>query len=155
ANLPNNGKQAQQQQHAANGLPANQQQQQAPASGPQFGGNGQPPTIINGQPLSGQVSISPISAGSGKESVFVRMSNKIISLELNLSLSSQYLEELSQKYRRQMDEMQKNFNQTVVRLNENAKRAAEKDNRQQQLLDKLEARILQLENGVWLLLLFV
>lgn len=88
---------------------------------------------------------TPISGSSSKETIFIRMINKIKTLELNLSLSSQYLEELSQRYRRQMDEMQKNFNQTVFKLNETSKNAAEKDNRQQLLLDKLGSKISELE----------
>ena len=114
------------------------------------------PPVIAAQPLpSGQHSPPPLSGSASKESIFVRMSNKIRSLELNLSLSSQYLEELSQRYRRQMEEMQRNFNQTVFRLNESARLAAEKDNRQQTLLDRLSARIEQLENLFYLLTFFV
>jgi hypothetical protein len=113
--------------------------------------------VISGQLPAhhGQMHLSPISASQSKESVFVRMSNKIRALELNLSLSSQYLEELSQRYRRQMDEMQRNFNQTVFRLNETARLAAEKDNRQQVLLDRLGSRIQQLELCVYSLVFLV
>ena len=83
------------------------------------------------------------------------MMNKIKTLELNLSLSSQYLEELSQRYRRQMDEMQKNFNQTIFKLNETSKSAAEKDNRQQLLLDKLGSKICELEEKLFILIAII
>ena len=48
-----------------------------------------------------------------KESVFVRLSNRIKVLERNMSLSSQYLEELSRRYKRQVDDMQKSLNRTL------------------------------------------
>jgi len=41
----------------------------------------------------------PIIIANGKEAVFMRLSNRIKVLELNMSLSSQYLEKLSQHYR--------------------------------------------------------
>lgn len=67
------------------------------------------------------------SATAGqKESVFMRMSNRIKALEINMSLSSQYLQELSQRYRRQMDDMQRAFNRTIGTLNDTARKAAEK-----------------------------
>lgn len=48
-----------------------------------------------------------------KESVFVRLSNRIKVLERNMSLSGQYLEELSRRYKRQVDDMQKALNRTL------------------------------------------
>ena len=48
-----------------------------------------------------------------KESVFVRLSNRIKVLERNMSLSGQYLEELSRRYKRQVDDMQKTLNRTL------------------------------------------
>ena len=42
---------------------------------------------------------APIVIANGKEAVFIRLSNRIRMLELNMSLSSQYLEKLSQHYR--------------------------------------------------------
>lgn len=41
----------------------------------------------------------PLIIGNGKEAVYMRLSNRIKILELNMSLSSQYLEKLSQHYR--------------------------------------------------------
>ena len=71
-----------------------------------------------------------ISTGSGmvqsKESVVIRLSNRIKALEVNLSLSSQYLEELSLRYRKQMEEMQRAFNITISKLNDTNIRAAER-----------------------------
>ncbi|XP_054283481.1 SUN domain-containing ossification factor [Macrosteles quadrilineatus] len=42
-----------------------------------------------------------------KESVFVRLANRIKALERNMSLSGQYLEELSRRYKRQVEELQR------------------------------------------------
>ncbi|EEC01196.1 hypothetical protein IscW_ISCW000835 [Ixodes scapularis] len=81
--------------------------------------------------------------GSQKESVFMRINNRIKALELNMSLSGQYLEELSRRYRRQMDDMQRAFNRTVGALNETAHAAAQRDLRQQAALVRLQQ---QLEN---------
>lgn len=86
----------------------------------------------NSQPSSQQQqnggSNGYITTGSAqsKESVVIRLSNRIKALEVNLSLSSQYLEELSLRYRKQMEEMQKAFNITISKLNDTNIRAAER-----------------------------
>lgn len=82
-------------------------------------------------------------SGNQKESVFMRINNRIKALELNMSLSGQYLEELSRRYRRQMDDMQRAFNRTIGALNETAYKAAEQDLRQHEALVHLQQ---QLEN---------
>ncbi|CAL4063056.1 unnamed protein product [Meganyctiphanes norvegica] len=50
---------------------------------------------------------------TNKESVMVRLSNKIKVLESNVTISSAYLEELSRRYKRQMEDMYKAFNTTA------------------------------------------
>jgi uncharacterized coiled-coil protein SlyX len=70
--------------------------------------------------------LSGSSVTQSKESVVLRLSNRIKALEVNLSLSSQYLEELSLRYRKQMEEMQRAFNITISKLNDTASRAAER-----------------------------
>uniref|UniRef100_A0A674K581 SUN domain-containing protein n=1 Tax=Terrapene triunguis TaxID=2587831 RepID=A0A674K581_9SAUR len=65
-----------------------------------------------------------VHGSNQKESVFMRLNNRIKALEVNMSLSSRYLEELSQRYRKQMEEMQKAFNKTIVKL-QNTSRIAE------------------------------
>jgi uncharacterized coiled-coil protein SlyX len=82
--------------------------------------SGQP--VVNG---NGHLSGSSVTPQS-KESVVLRLSNRIKALEVNLSLSSQYLEELSLRYRKQMEEMQRAFNITISKLNDTASRAAER-----------------------------
>ena len=54
------------------------------------GGNG---AALNGAALNG----AAVHGSSQKESVFMRLNNRIKALEMNMSLSSRYLEELSQR----------------------------------------------------------
>lgn len=50
-----------------------------------------------------------IRASSPPESVFLRLSNRIKTLEKNMTLSTQYLEELSRRYKKQIEELQLSF----------------------------------------------
>ncbi|XP_054706369.1 SUN domain-containing ossification factor-like isoform X2 [Uloborus diversus] len=105
--------------------------------------------------LQGKVEPAIFSAGATagqKESVFMRMSNRIKALEINMSLSSQYLQELSQRYRRQMEEMQRAFNRTIGTLNDTARKAAEKDFKQQEILNTLQLQVTNLSETVEFLL---
>ncbi|KAF7270055.1 hypothetical protein GWI33_016960 [Rhynchophorus ferrugineus] len=60
--------------------------------------------------LSNEPTQSPLTTATTiqgqKESVFLRLSNRIKALERNMSLSAQYLEELSKRYKKQVEEMQ-------------------------------------------------
>lgn len=76
-----------------------------------------------------------------KESVFLRLSNRIKTLERNMSLSSQYLEELSRRYKKQVEEMQRLLEKTITTLDEERKG---KDDR----IDRLEAKIGQLTQSI-------
>lgn len=69
-------------------------------------------------PPSSTLASLPGVATSTKESVFLRLNNRIKTLELNISLSSQYLSELSKKYRKQMEDIQRAFNRTSRLFNE-------------------------------------
>ncbi|KRZ62237.1 Presenilins-associated rhomboid-like protein, mitochondrial [Trichinella nativa] len=55
----------------------------------------------------------PGSSTSSKESVFIRLNNRLKTLEMNVSLSSQYLSELSRNYKRQIEEIQRLLNKTM------------------------------------------
>ncbi|GBM12538.1 SUN domain-containing ossification factor [Araneus ventricosus] len=98
------------------------------------------------------VTVSGVSTAGQKESVFMRMSNRIKSLELNMSLSSQYLQELSQRYRRQMEDMQRAFNRTIGTLNDTARKAAERDLKQQDILNALQLQVSNLTQTVEILM---
>ncbi|CAL8256212.1 unnamed protein product [Merluccius merluccius] len=103
------------------------------------GGNG------NGAMLNG----ATVHGSSQKESVFMRLNNRIKALEMNMSLSSRYLEELSQRYRKQMEEMQRAFNKTIVKLQNTSRMAEEQDQKQTDSIQVLQS---QLENVTKLML---
>lgn len=91
----------------------------------------------------------PLSASQAKESsVFIRMSNKIKALEVNLSLSNQFLEELNQRYRKNAEEMQQIINETLVKLNETAQSAAERDEKNKEMLNDLQSRLILAEDQI-------
>ncbi|XP_068196500.1 SUN domain-containing ossification factor-like isoform X2 [Antennarius striatus] len=91
----------------------------------------------------------PVHGSSQKESVFMRLNNRIKALEVNMSLSGRYLEQLSQRYRRQMEEMQKAFNKTIMKLQNTSRMAEEQDQRQTESIQSLQV---QLENVTRLVL---
>lgn len=71
--------------------------------------------------------LSPPTLPQGqKESVFLRLSNRIKALERNMSLSSQYLEELSRRYKKQVEEMQRLLDKTINTFNEENKKKEER-----------------------------
>uniref|UniRef100_A0A1A7YWX2 SUN domain-containing ossification factor n=1 Tax=Iconisemion striatum TaxID=60296 RepID=A0A1A7YWX2_9TELE len=90
-----------------------------------------------------------VHGSSQKESVFMRLNNRIKALEMNMSLSSRYLEELSQRYRKQMEEMQKAFNKTIIKLQNTSRIAEEQDQKQTESIQVLQS---QLENVTKLML---
>uniref|UniRef100_A0A8D3CJ30 SUN domain-containing ossification factor n=1 Tax=Scophthalmus maximus TaxID=52904 RepID=A0A8D3CJ30_SCOMX len=90
-----------------------------------------------------------VHGSSQKESVFMRLNNRIKALEMNMSLSSRYLEELSQRYRKQMEEMQRAFNKTIIKLQNTSRIAEEQDQRQTDSIQLLQN---QLENVTKLML---
>lgn len=72
-----------------------------------------PPTpIATNSDTNGQVNTATSQVPTGsqsqgqRESVWQKLSNKIKSLERNVSLSSGYLEELSVQYKKQIDDLQ-------------------------------------------------
>uniref|UniRef100_A0A1B6DYA5 SUN domain-containing protein n=2 Tax=Clastoptera arizonana TaxID=38151 RepID=A0A1B6DYA5_9HEMI len=75
-----------------------------------------------------------------KESVFVRLANRIKTLERNMSLSGQYLEELSRRYKRQVEEMQK----ALVAAADERKRGEEREERTGEQLVQLSEKVAQL-----------
>ncbi|XP_016076933.1 PREDICTED: SUN domain-containing ossification factor isoform X2 [Miniopterus natalensis] len=82
-----------------------------------------------------------VHGSNQKESVFMRLNNRIKALEVNMSLSGRYLEELSQRYRKQMEEMQKAFNKTIIKLQNTSRIAEEQDQRQTESIQLLQAQL--------------
>lgn len=96
-----------------------------------------------------QIDENPVVINPGtnqKESVLMRLSNRIRMLEQNMSLSSAYLEDLSQRYKKQMDEMQRVFNQTTARIAKSSKKAEENEEKQQEMIESAGRRSSELEN---------
>ncbi|KAK2901509.1 hypothetical protein Q8A67_009624 [Cirrhinus molitorella] len=92
---------------------------------------------------------APAHASNQKESVFMRLNNRIKVLEMNMSLSGRYLEQLSQRYRKQVEEMQRAFNKTIIKLQNTSRMAEEQDQRQ---TDSIQSLQVQLENVTQLVL---
>ncbi|KAI9563673.1 hypothetical protein GHT06_011137 [Daphnia sinensis] len=82
-----------------------------------------------------------------KESVFVRLSNRIKVLERNMSLSGQYLEELSRRYKRQVDDMQKSLNRTLQTLNDTLQRMSTQEAHYQLVLSQLHGDMAELKTS--------
>ncbi|XP_053247046.1 SUN domain-containing ossification factor isoform X2 [Podarcis raffonei] len=82
-----------------------------------------------------------VHGSNQKESVFMRLNNRIKALEVNMSLSSRYLEELSQRYRKQMEEMQKAFNKTIIKLQNTSHIAEQQDLKQTEAIQLLQAQL--------------
>ncbi|XP_067624841.1 SUN domain-containing ossification factor isoform X2 [Eurosta solidaginis] len=83
-----------------------------------------------------------IPSGPQSESVFIRLSNRIKALERNMSLSGQYLEELSRRYKKQVEELQLTLTQTV----QTVRTLEEHSRRQSELFQLLAQRNSQLKD---------
>ncbi|KAG8436681.1 hypothetical protein GDO86_007680 [Hymenochirus boettgeri] len=82
-----------------------------------------------------------------KESVFMRL-NTALSHGSKYVTYSRYLEELSQRYRKQMEEMQRAFNKTILKLQNTSRIAEEQDQRQTDAIQLLQAQLLNMSQLV-------
>ncbi|EDW13509.2 uncharacterized protein LOC6578150 isoform X2 [Drosophila mojavensis] len=84
-----------------------------------------------GTGTAGSLNLQPkLTHGPQSESVFIRLSNRIKALERNMSLSGQYLEELSRRYKKQVEELQQTLTQqalTVRTLEDQSRRYLEQE----------------------------
>ncbi|XP_033608722.1 SUN domain-containing ossification factor isoform X2 [Cryptotermes secundus] len=87
-----------------------------------------------------------------KESVFVRLSNRIKALERNMSLSGQYLEELSRRYKKQVEEMQRAFNRTLAAVAEESRKGEEREQKRVEEMAALQKQLATLTFSVEMLL---
>jgi hypothetical protein len=62
-------------------------------------------------------------------------------LERNMSLSAQYLEELSKRYKKQVEEMQRAFERTLTAVGEASRQAAQREVQHAESLAALEQRL--------------
>ncbi|XP_049870627.1 SUN domain-containing ossification factor isoform X2 [Pectinophora gossypiella] len=79
-----------------------------------------------------------------KESVFLRLSNRVKTLERNMSLSGQYLEELSRRYKKQVEEMQKTFEKTVLQMTEERRKSNEREQKYLEQMANLQDQLTQM-----------
>lgn len=68
-----------------------------------------------------------VRSSNPPESVFLRLSNRIKTLEKNMSLSSQYLEELSRRYKKQIEEVQLSFSKLQASVEDQNSKRLEND----------------------------
>ncbi|XP_068150383.1 SUN domain-containing ossification factor [Drosophila tropicalis] len=92
-----------------------------------------------------------LANGAQSESVFIRLSNRIKALERNMSLSGQYLEELSRRYKKQVEELQQTLTQqtlTVRTLEDQSRRYIEQEQLYQQQSAALAGEVRALSHQV-------
>ncbi|KAH8263609.1 hypothetical protein KR044_011399, partial [Drosophila immigrans] len=98
-----------------------------------------------GAAAGGGVNLQPkLTNGAQSESVFIRLSNRIKALERNMSLSGQYLEELSRRYKKQVEELQQTLTQqtlTVRTLEDQSRRYIEQEQLYQQQSAELAGEV--------------
>ncbi|XP_054004272.1 SUN domain-containing ossification factor isoform X1 [Hylaeus anthracinus] len=104
--------------------------------------------IQNGPASSASVTQSTINNMPQKESVFLRLSNRIKALERNMSLSGQYLEELSRRYKKQVEEMQRSLERTVSAMSEETRKIEERESKRAEEIVMLRKEIENLSKSV-------
>lgn len=82
------------------------------------------------------------------ESIFLRLANRIKNLEINMSLSSTYLEELSRRYRMQLELISKTLNLTIQKVEERSKLEEEKDRRREKEILLIRMQLANLTRDV-------
>lgn len=70
-----------------------------------------------------------VRSSNPPESVFLRLSNRIKTLEKNMTLSTQYLEELSRRYKKQIEELQQSFSKVQALLEDHNQKKRENEKR--------------------------
>ncbi|XP_055953450.1 SUN domain-containing ossification factor-like [Argiope bruennichi] len=76
-----------------------------------------------------------------KESVLVKMNLRIKTLESNLSLINRYLQQLSESYRMQVEDMLTMFDGTIKAITMTSAKAAIVDKQQQLVIDQLDRKV--------------
>ncbi|XP_076289724.1 SUN domain-containing ossification factor isoform X2 [Lasioglossum baleicum] len=101
-----------------------------------------------GSAASASATQSTMNIMPQKESVFLRLSNRIKALERNMSLSGQYLEELSRRYKKQVEEMQRSLERTVSVMSEETKKRDEREMKRAEEIAMLREEIAALSDSV-------
>ena len=109
-------------------------------------------SIINDLNAIEKVEIStsaPFTASNlPSESIFLRLANRIKNLEVNMSLSSTYLEELSKRYRTQLELISKTLNLTIQKVEERAKLEEEKERKREKEIMLIRMQLANLTRDV-------
>ncbi|XP_058453868.1 SUN domain-containing ossification factor isoform X2 [Malaya genurostris] len=92
---------------------------------------------------------SPATQKGQPESVFLRLSNRIKALERNMSLSGQYLEELSRRYRKQVEELQHSYAKTLHEIEEQNRRIRESEMLLREENNRLRDEFFAFRDGVF------
>ncbi|XP_018056132.1 PREDICTED: SUN domain-containing ossification factor [Atta colombica] len=108
--------------------------------------------IQNGASSSSPTTQPTANVVPQKESVFLRLSNRIKILERNMSLSGQYLEELSRRYKKQVEEMQRSLERAVTAMGEESRKGEERDAKRAEEITALREEIVILSKSVETLL---
>ncbi|XP_038211359.1 SUN domain-containing ossification factor isoform X2 [Zerene cesonia] len=95
---------------------------------------------------------NPAQTTIQKESVFLRLSNRVKTLERNMSLSGQYLEELSRRYKKQVEEMQKSFEKTIVQMTEERKKSNEREQKYLEQMNNVQEQLAKMTKTMELLM---
>ncbi|KXJ77269.1 hypothetical protein RP20_CCG007967 [Aedes albopictus] len=114
-------------------------------------GSGSIPTITTSTTTTPTPGV-PAAAGSQKgqpESVFLRLSNRIKALERNMSLSGQYLEELSRRYRKQVEELQNSYAKTLHDIEEQNRRMRDSEAQLREENQRLREDFLSFRDGIF------
>ncbi|KAK0081699.1 hypothetical protein PV326_007529, partial [Microctonus aethiopoides] len=99
--------------------------------------------------------VAPLAASNTpqqKESVFLRLSNRIKALEQNMSLSGQYLEELSRRYKKQVEEMQRSLERATAAISEELKKSEERESKRLEEITTLREELSSLSESMEVLL---
>ncbi|CAH2010443.1 unnamed protein product [Acanthoscelides obtectus] len=111
---------------------------------------------LNGDTQTTTPSATTNAPQGPKESIFLRLSNRIKALERNMSISSQYLEELSRRYKKQVEDIQNLLEKTIVTLREeNSKRNKQLEERLDHLTFTLESYKRQFVMTVFYICIFL
>lgn len=78
------------------------------------------------------------------ESVFLRLSNRIKLLEKNMTLSTQYLEELSRRYKKQIEDLQQSFSKFQTSVETQSFKRIESDRRENDEKRRLRGSVIEL-----------
>ncbi|KAH9514595.1 hypothetical protein Btru_025756 [Bulinus truncatus] len=110
-------------------------------------------TVGNGSQVSkASKTIDLVKVGmpsSGKrDNSIMKLNNRIIALEQNVSMTKKYLEELSRVFKQQNEEMMKLLNKTEKRLSVYVAQSDDKNARQQDHIEILEQKVLNLTRTV-------